>query len=114
MDVFTKLFGEFLVFVYHRFDRIVIHGYLTAGKGRPTASACRNIRDEFPKIDHRALPLNRRIIGESVRRPAIQGMPSMAGHHENWGIFKFHKWGELLRHSHGCRSWRSSAQVYSA
>ena len=30
MDVFTKLFGELLVFVYHCFDRIVIHGYLTA------------------------------------------------------------------------------------
>lgn len=30
MDVFTKLFDEFLIFVYHCFDRIVIHGYLTA------------------------------------------------------------------------------------
>jgi len=30
MDVFTKLFSDFLVFVYHCFDRIVIHGYLTA------------------------------------------------------------------------------------
>ena len=30
MDVFTKLFGDFLLFVYHCFDRIVIHGYLTA------------------------------------------------------------------------------------
>src|SRR5271166_6659906 len=30
MDVFTKRFGELLVFVYHCFDRIVIHGYLTA------------------------------------------------------------------------------------
>jgi hypothetical protein len=30
MDVFTKLFGDLLVFVYHCFDRIVIHGYLTA------------------------------------------------------------------------------------
>src|SRR5271157_565710 len=30
MDLFTELFGEFLVFVYHCFDRIVIHGYLTA------------------------------------------------------------------------------------
>ena len=30
MDLFTKLFGEFLVLVYHCFDRIVIHGYLTA------------------------------------------------------------------------------------
>ena len=25
----------------------------------------------------------------------------MVGSHENWGIFKGHKWGELLRHSHG-------------
>jgi hypothetical protein len=24
----------------------------------------------------------------------------MAGSHENWGNFKCHKWGELLRHSH--------------
>ena len=23
----------------------------------------------------------------------------MVGSHENWGIFKGHKWGELLRHS---------------
>ena len=30
MDIFTKLFSEFLVFVYHCFDRIVIHGYLSA------------------------------------------------------------------------------------
>jgi hypothetical protein len=29
MDVFTKLFGDLLVFVYHCFDRIVIHGYLS-------------------------------------------------------------------------------------
>ena len=31
-------------------------------------------------------------------RPAIPGMPGMAGSHENWGNFKCHKWGELLRH----------------
>ena len=30
MDVFTQLFGSLLVFVYHCFDRIVIHGYLSA------------------------------------------------------------------------------------
>ncbi len=30
MDLFTKLFGDFLLFVYHCFDRIVIRGYLTA------------------------------------------------------------------------------------
>jgi hypothetical protein len=34
MDVFTKLFGHLLVFVYHCFDRIVIHGYLS-GLSRP-------------------------------------------------------------------------------
>jgi hypothetical protein len=34
MDLFNKLFGDLLVFVYHCFDRIVIHGYLT-GLSRP-------------------------------------------------------------------------------
>ena len=28
MEIFTKLFGSLLVFVYHCFDRIVIIGYL--------------------------------------------------------------------------------------
>jgi hypothetical protein len=30
MDVFTRLFGDLLVFVYHCFDRIVIRGYLSS------------------------------------------------------------------------------------
>src|SRR5215469_7270952 len=34
MDLFTKLFSNLLVFVYHCFDRIVIHGYLS-GLSRP-------------------------------------------------------------------------------
>ena len=34
MDLFTPLFGDLLAFVYHCFDRIVIHGYLT-GLSRP-------------------------------------------------------------------------------
>src|SRR5450432_1105594 len=29
METFTKLFGSLLVFVYHCFDRLVIHGYLS-------------------------------------------------------------------------------------
>jgi hypothetical protein len=29
MELFTKLFGDLLAFVYHCFDRIVIHGYVT-------------------------------------------------------------------------------------
>src|SRR5215471_20821881 len=34
MELFTRLFGHLLVFVYHCFDRIVIHGYFT-GLSRP-------------------------------------------------------------------------------
>src|SRR5579862_1799908 len=34
METFTKLFASLLVFVYHCFDRIVIHGYLS-GLSRP-------------------------------------------------------------------------------
>jgi hypothetical protein len=34
MELFAKLFGNLLVFVYHCFDRIVIHGYLS-GLSRP-------------------------------------------------------------------------------
>src|SRR5260370_6896420 len=30
MELFTKLFGSLLVFVYHCFDRLVIHGSLSA------------------------------------------------------------------------------------
>jgi hypothetical protein len=30
MDLFTQLFADLIVFVYHCFDRIVIHGYLSA------------------------------------------------------------------------------------
>jgi len=29
MELFTRLFGHLLAFVYHCLDRIVIHGYLT-------------------------------------------------------------------------------------
>jgi len=34
MELFTRLFGSLLVFIYHCFDRIVIHGYLS-GLSRP-------------------------------------------------------------------------------
>src|SRR5499427_3685038 len=30
MELFNKLFGNLLAFVYHCFDRIVIHGYLSS------------------------------------------------------------------------------------
>ena len=34
MELFAKLYGSLLVFVYHCFDRIVIHVYLS-GLSRP-------------------------------------------------------------------------------
>jgi hypothetical protein len=34
MELFAKLYSSLLVFVYHCFDRIVIHGYLS-GLSRP-------------------------------------------------------------------------------
>ena len=34
MELFAKLFSSLLAFVYHCFDRIVIHGYLS-GLSRP-------------------------------------------------------------------------------
>src|ERR1700736_257623 len=34
MELFQKLFGELLLFVYHCFDRVVINGYLS-GLSRP-------------------------------------------------------------------------------
>jgi hypothetical protein len=34
MELFTKLFGGLLLFVYHCFDRIVINGY-SSGLSRP-------------------------------------------------------------------------------
>src|SRR5215468_12607361 len=34
MELFTRLFGHLLAFVYHCFDRIVIYGYLS-GLSRP-------------------------------------------------------------------------------
>jgi hypothetical protein len=34
MELFTRLFGDLLTFVYHCFDRMVIHGYLS-GLSRP-------------------------------------------------------------------------------
>ena len=39
MELFTKLFGDLLAFVYHCFDRIVIHGYLSS-LSRPEQAQC--------------------------------------------------------------------------
>ena len=39
MELFTKLFGNLLVLVYHCFDRIVIHGYRPLGDPRGSGNA---------------------------------------------------------------------------
>jgi predicted nucleic acid-binding protein len=39
MELFAKLFSSLLVFAYHCFDRIVIHGYLS-GLSRPKQMVC--------------------------------------------------------------------------
>ena len=52
-----------------------------------------------PPRKPRPPPARGRNLGDSARRPTIQGMPWMAGHHENWGIFKCHKWKKWRRHS---------------
>ncbi len=61
MKTFTKLFGSLLVFVYHCFDRIVIHGYLS-GLSRPDQvissarwSVCR-LWTRLSLATHRRLP----------------------------------------------------------
>ena len=39
MELFAKLFSSLLIFVYHCFDRIAIHGYLSA-LSRPEQVDC--------------------------------------------------------------------------
>ena len=47
---------------------------------------------------HRPLPpAKESSIGETIRRPVFQGAPWNTGRHDNWGIFKCHNWGELIR-----------------
>jgi hypothetical protein len=74
-----------------------------AGRAAYRAAVAMQIQDhdKLPKFDHQVLPpASRRSLGDSARPPTIPGMPGMVGSHENWGNFKCHKWGELLRHSH--------------
>src|SRR6202166_652951 len=55
MELFTKLFGDLLLFVYHCFDRVVINGYLS-GLSRPgqVAYFFQNVLGE-PVIDKEVL-----------------------------------------------------------
>jgi len=44
MELFNRLFGHLLAFVYHCFDRIVIHGYLTGLSRGPSPSSTSSAR----------------------------------------------------------------------
>jgi hypothetical protein len=75
---------------------------LTVFPSTPTcrAMALTDRPDELPNFDHRVLPpASRRSSAISARPPTIPRAPGMVGSPENWGNFKFHKCGELLRHS---------------
>lgn len=72
MELFTKLFGSLLVFIYHCFDRIVIHGYLS-GLSRPAQVVYffRNVAG-VPVVDKEVLSKPPPSIADGSRRlPAI-------------------------------------------
>ena len=71
MDVFTKLFGVFLVFVYHCFDRIVIHGYESRCACRVVIGLCQRVRGIV-----RGVSANGRVdLVEEARTGRIRGNP---------------------------------------
>src|SRR6266566_6597356 len=54
--------------------------------------------DEFPKLDHRTAPSFWAERDWVVDSPPVPRVALGTGGTINWGIFKRHFWGELLRH----------------
>ena len=82
-----------------RANGLAIHAEL-AGDRRDCQSLSMKIKnhDDFPKLDHRSAPsfwAERDWVIDSP--PIPRARPGMGGT-INWGIFKRHFWGELLRH----------------
>src|ERR1700748_1007990 len=65
MELFTKLFGDLLLFVYHCFDRIVINGYLS-GLSRP----------------EQVVYFFRKVVGVAVLSKEI--LSQRTGEYQNW------------------------------
>src|SRR6516225_1181456 len=99
---------------------LAIHAEL-AGDRRDCQSLSMKIKnhDDFPKLDHRSAPsfwAERDWVIDSP--PIPRARPGMGGT-INWGIFKRHFWGELLRHQQQhrpcrqCRAQCSAARAQS-
>src|SRR5262245_16692232 len=56
--------------------------------------------DDFPELDHRAAPSFRAERDRVSDSPPVPRARPGTGDTINWGIFKRHFWGELLRHQH--------------
>jgi len=54
--------------------------------------------DDFPKLDHRTAPSFWAEQDWVIDSPPIPRARPGTGDTINWGIFKRHFWGELLRH----------------
>ena len=67
MELFTRLFGNLLTFVYHCFDRIVIHGYLS-GLSRPE-----QVVHFFRQV------LGIPVVSKEVLEPAHRRLPQLGG-----------------------------------
>jgi hypothetical protein len=90
MELFTRLFGQLLAFVYHCFDRIVIHGYLTRlSRPEHVVHFFREFTTKYtPKSDDRAnhsgmrsphrefLPLGVRLLQSHQRRSTTVARPT--------------------------------------
>ena len=86
MEQFSQVFGRFLVFVYHCFDRIVINGYLTGllrpenvvyffrdvlGRRAITPEVLRERTDAY----HRSLKLAMETASDGARAMPVDGVP---------------------------------------
>ena len=67
MELFTKLFGDLLAFVYHCFDRIVIHGYVTR--------LCRSEHVVYFFQEVVGVP----VITKEIFTPTDRGLPELGG-----------------------------------
>ena len=56
--------------------------------------------DDFPKLDHQTAPSFRAKRDWVIDSPPIPRARPGMGDTINWGIFKRHFWGALLRHQH--------------
>jgi hypothetical protein len=67
MELFTRLFGDLLTLVYHCFDRIVIHGYLS-GLSRP---------QQVVYFVRQVLSIP--VVSKEVLRQRTNGLPRLGG-----------------------------------